>query len=292
MTGKLAICAIMKNEGRHIIEWIAYHRLIGVERFFLYDNNSTDNVLSLLHPLIEHGLVEYKRWSHNPGQVEAYADYAENHRYDFTWTAFIDLDEFIHYFGAYSLSDWLDRFGDAAGIALQWINFGPSGHATPPDDLTIRAFNRRLPDDCPVHGHVKTIVRTAAYRRAITPHAFEVEGVVVDEYGAPVTYRDGDYSIQPILDHQAICLNHYYTRSRSEWLEKVSRGMADSAAGAPNRRDPAWIEIYERDAIVEDSRLAQWEGAVRLEIERLFAPPARVQRPSWLGWLRQLRASR
>ncbi len=38
----LAICAIFKNEGPYILEWVAYHRAVGFDHFVLYDNASTD----------------------------------------------------------------------------------------------------------------------------------------------------------------------------------------------------------------------------------------------------------
>jgi hypothetical protein len=262
----IAICAIMKNEARGVLEWIAYHRVLGIDKFFLFDNKSDDGVFDLLKPLIDAGIVEYFDWPKNPGQVEAYTHYAQMYPDNYTWTAYIDLDEFINYFGDSSFRDWVSKFEDSAGIAIQWINFGPSGHDSRPAGLTISSYTHRLPDDCQVHGHVKSIVRTASFIRPITPHAFVLNGPISDEYGQPVSYRDGDYSIQPILPHREICLNHYYTRSRAEWLEKVARGMADSAENAPNRRDVTWIDHYERDATTADDRLARLSDVVEKEI--------------------------
>jgi hypothetical protein len=44
----LAMCAIAKNEGRYLQEWIEYHKLLGVEMFYIYDNESTDNTQSCI----------------------------------------------------------------------------------------------------------------------------------------------------------------------------------------------------------------------------------------------------
>lgn len=49
---KLAICVIVKNEAPYMKEWIDYHRLVGVEKFYVYDNESTDSLLSVLAPYI------------------------------------------------------------------------------------------------------------------------------------------------------------------------------------------------------------------------------------------------
>ncbi len=40
---EFAIAAIVKNEGRYLREWIEFHRLVGCTKFYIYDNNSTDN---------------------------------------------------------------------------------------------------------------------------------------------------------------------------------------------------------------------------------------------------------
>ena len=42
MNPRLAIGAIVKNEGPYLLEWIAFHRVVGVDRFFIADNASTD----------------------------------------------------------------------------------------------------------------------------------------------------------------------------------------------------------------------------------------------------------
>ena len=39
----VSACAIFQNEAPYLKEWIEYHRLIGVEHFYLYNNGSTDN---------------------------------------------------------------------------------------------------------------------------------------------------------------------------------------------------------------------------------------------------------
>ena len=47
----LAVVAIFKNEGRYLDEWLAYHLLAGVEHFYLYNNDSSDNYKEVLAPL-------------------------------------------------------------------------------------------------------------------------------------------------------------------------------------------------------------------------------------------------
>lgn len=44
----LAVCVIIKNEARYLAEWIVYHQLVGVDHFYIYDNNSEDDLAGVL----------------------------------------------------------------------------------------------------------------------------------------------------------------------------------------------------------------------------------------------------
>ena len=41
---ELMIISKVKNEAGNIQEWIEYHKLVGVEKFIIFDNESTDNL--------------------------------------------------------------------------------------------------------------------------------------------------------------------------------------------------------------------------------------------------------
>ena len=60
----LSICAIYRNEGEYLREWIEFHRLVGVERCYLYDNLSTDSHREVLAPYVEQGIVAASGWPH------------------------------------------------------------------------------------------------------------------------------------------------------------------------------------------------------------------------------------
>ena len=49
----VAIAAIFKNEAPYLREWVEYHKMIGVEHFWLYNDNSSDNFEEILEPYIE-----------------------------------------------------------------------------------------------------------------------------------------------------------------------------------------------------------------------------------------------
>nr|WBU74825.1 glycosyltransferase family 2 protein [Citrobacter braakii] len=44
----LSIAAILKNEQPYILEWLAYHLVLGIEDFYIADNISSDGGSELL----------------------------------------------------------------------------------------------------------------------------------------------------------------------------------------------------------------------------------------------------
>ena len=55
----LAIGAIFRNEGPYILEWIAHHRLLGIEAIYICDNLSDDGSTELLAALDWAGVITH-----------------------------------------------------------------------------------------------------------------------------------------------------------------------------------------------------------------------------------------
>lgn len=55
----MSMATVVNNEARWLPEWILYHRLVGVDHFYIYDDNSTDGTASILRPFVRAGLVTY-----------------------------------------------------------------------------------------------------------------------------------------------------------------------------------------------------------------------------------------
>lgn len=56
----LSICAIFRDEAPYLKEWIEFHRMLGVQHFYLCSHNSIDNYKDVLKPYIRKGIVELK----------------------------------------------------------------------------------------------------------------------------------------------------------------------------------------------------------------------------------------
>lgn len=126
---KVAICAIFRDEALILKEWIEFHKIVGVEHFYLYNNFSEDNYLEILKPYIEQGVVTLIDWPYPQSQMAAYQNCVETYKQETKWLGFIDLDEFVvpnkHYNTIY---EFLNQFDSNRPIVIiYWRYFGSSG---------------------------------------------------------------------------------------------------------------------------------------------------------------------
>ncbi len=124
---ELSICAIFKNEARYLKEWIEYHKIVGIEHFYLYNNNSSDNYEEILKPYINEGVVTLIQFPGNQIQMEAYRDCLSNRQNESHWIALIDIDEFIVPKFEDTLREFIKGFKNRPVVKLNWNVFGTSG---------------------------------------------------------------------------------------------------------------------------------------------------------------------
>ena len=91
----LAICAIFKNEAAYLDEWLRFYDLVGVEHFYLYNNDSTDGHLAVLQRWIAAGKVTLHDIPGRAVQRLAVHHCLQTYRDQCAWLAHVDLDEFL-----------------------------------------------------------------------------------------------------------------------------------------------------------------------------------------------------
>jgi hypothetical protein len=261
---ELAICAIAKNEARYLLEWIAYHRVVGVEHFLIFDNDSNDGTSEMLEKLTETGFVERVSWPNGedggPPQLAAYGEGLNRLRDRAKWIAFIDLDEFLLPLQSDDVKEVLRDFEDAAGLVVPWRIFGSSGEEIWRDEPVITRFTHRAPDDHSVNNSVKTIVR-GRYVRLPGVHTPELAaGTLSDEHRRVVGMTSNPDS-HAVADAERLVLNHYFSKSREEWDIKRRKGRADCLAV----RAKAEFDGHDRNE-VEDRRILCFENTACAEM--------------------------
>ncbi len=174
---EVAACLMFYNEAYYLKEWLEYHKLIGIEHFYLFDNGSTDHFMEILEPYIRSGEVELYHYpqrgenqqEHNHIQCNIiYTRALELARGKAKWLAIIDADEFIYPVRGKSLPKILKLYKDAGGLYVDYLFFGTAHvEQVPQDKLILESLN--LCADKP-KAFGKSIVRPERVSHCTDPH--------------------------------------------------------------------------------------------------------------------------
>jgi hypothetical protein len=239
----LAVSAIFRDEAPYLAEWVSFHRIQGVERFYLYDNRSTDDWRSELEPEIAAGIVEVQDWPFVPGQGPAATDCLRRHRRDTRWIAFIDVDEFLFSPSRWPLPEVLRRFDTHPSVVVSRHTYGTGGWEQPPEGLVTENYLWRAVDDFIGNHWVKSIVNPRRVVRWATPHNFWLRGDAVGEDRRRVQAHRREPTFELLR------INHYYTKSTEEFRCKVTG--PDAATGKIRDRDPIPANAVRDEVILQ-----------------------------------------
>jgi hypothetical protein len=254
MSKTLAVVAIFKNESNIMKEWIEHYLKEGVNHFFLIDNGSNDNYLTILHPYITNGLVDLIVDDKKYAQVEHYEKY-KNSCKQYKWVAIVDFDEFIYSRLTFptivsylnSLSSNIDQ------IIIPWKMFGSGGHIAQPNGV-INNFIMRQNYNITKRIMSKTIIRGDSLlkfevhvSRSSNTHKIAIRPDLHD------THRGADQPInEEILKKSALHLNHYAIQSL-EWFQHVKMTRGDVASpDVDTIRNMDYFKAYDHKDMIDN----------------------------------------
>lgn len=252
---RVAILSPVKQEAAHLLEWMAYHRALGISSFVLGDNGGSDHTSVLLQALDAAGLATRLDWR---------GELAFQERFDVAAVeqvcglvdicAIIDVDEFLRPLGgrddiAATIAEiFSDPETSAAGI--NWVIYGSAGRIVPGEGLVLERFTRRAPDDHALHRVVKSLVRPERFAGMGNPHVVRITaGKYVNDRGLPARWIREPACLKA-KSWSRLRLDHFVIKSRQEFEMKVSRGRPDAAPGVADR-DEAFFASRDRNEVFD-----------------------------------------
>lgn len=225
---KLAIVTSARNEGIHLLEWIAHYRSLGVDSIYIYTNDNNDGSDALLLVLSAIGVINL---IFNETQLRARViqNKVYNHAISFSpslWKherlMFVDIDEMLiplmEPHDAKSLIDQIEAANpDLSGVCFNWKWFASDAQMRRIPGLMLEKFKNSAPSD-----HVKTIVKLRDVTGARTPHMPRLiyGGTLADSklnvIDNPMNAVTPCYGLGQV--------NHYWNKSFEEYLAKTARG--------------------------------------------------------------------
>lgn len=238
------IVGCMKNEAPYIVEWVAYHRAMGVDNFLIYTNDCSDGTSEILDRLQAMGVLQHRNndeWKGNSPQQHALNQaLKEPVIKNADWIIHIDVDEFMNVrCGNGTLQDFFDAVPEATNVAMTWRLFGHNGVTQLSDDFVIDQFDHCAPKFCPKPHTVwgfKTMFRNIGAYEKISCHR---PNKLDDGYRNKVKWVNGsgkDMTSEAVdngwrnskksIGYDLLQLNHYALRSAESYLIKRQRGRA------------------------------------------------------------------
>lgn len=254
-----SVALIVKNEARYMREYMLFYKATGADRIYLYDNDSTDNLMEVIEPFVSSGFVIYQKWPGERVQYSAYRDAIRRTSRRSKWLALVDADEFLYSLKG-SMKEQLKGYESYPAVGVNWFMFGPNGHDKRPSGLVIENYTSMIADeDTMVNRHIKSIVRPGKVFTIQHPHFAFYKGreYAVDENKNPIDNTAAFYVINSraftVHNHgEVFRINHYYTRSLEDVREKCARGFPD---GQPNNKYESMLEKF--DCPLKEDRTIQ-----------------------------------
>ena len=252
---RLGICTIQRNRGPWIVEWIAFHYLMGFRHFYFFAHRCTDQTADILAHLQRR--LDIKAFvladDVDRPQLQAYQYAYENFGQEVDWMAFIDGDEFLFPTKSQTLVTPLTKLDDGrmSALGVYWSCFGSNDFFLEPPGLITENYRYRAPDDFSRNAHIKSIVRGGlgdAVRVSSNAHIFITPNGTFDENHTLISngYTDNSPSWKDVR------INHYVCQSKSYFTSfKQTSGNAD--AGPLYVRSNDWWTDHDRNDVHDQS---------------------------------------
>ena len=284
---RVLVTTCMKDEGPFIVEWIAWHRAIGIRDFVVFTNDCTDGTDLILDRLEETG---HLRHLPNPALATgstyfqplalSYTPHlSEWRRADFYIS--MDVDEFINIrVGAGRMADLLGATGFFDALSMSELNHGSNTRQRFEPGLMTEQFPRHQserPGPRKALRGVKTIVRLSEKLdkpRNHRPDFHTDRGPVIwlDGSARPLGTLMEDPTLNGIDvrgSYDLVALDHFPLRSLDSYLIKMFRG---DVVVKKNRVSQRYWRLRNRNEELT-STFERQQDAFRAELDRLMADP-------------------
>lgn len=226
---KVSICGIFKNEAPYMKEWIEFHKIVGIDHFYLYNNFSDDDYLKVLSPYIKEGIVTLIDWPIAQGQIAAYQDCVDKFNQETEWLGFIDFDEFVVPKETPDVYSFLSRFSNRGSVLLNWRIFGTSGRmdrdkaGLVTEDFTVCWPKLDEVGKCFLNNRYKANLfskKNALPHHLLWTSLSKIEYPPVNVFGKQTFWGINRFPSKEV----PIQINHYFTKSRQEYIDKIGKG--------------------------------------------------------------------
>ncbi|KIT17623.1 glycosyltransferase family 2 protein [Jannaschia aquimarina] len=280
--------SVQKNEGPFLVEWIAFHKVIGFDEIVIYSNDCSDGSDALLDRLADLGEIHHRSHSPAPGtppQQDAARLFRDSGALsEGDLVLWLDVDEYLCVnVGDGTMDALLGAVGPFDAFLIAWRHFGDGGNETWPGRQISRDFVMARTRDPEHQPYVKTITRWSDMVEQLDIHRPKlVDGLTPKDFHA-ITSADRrmrrrfvrshadkfNRLTDPGEHHKLAQVNHYTVRTWDKFREKKERGRGNrSNEGRNGRHTHSYFKAHNFNEVVDDRILIHLD-ALGAEIARL-----------------------
>lgn len=271
----LGITSIQRNRGPWILEWLAFHMVVGFNRFFIYAHKTDDGMTQTLMQLARHYPIQVHALSMDAlAQIVAYRHAWSQYGSQVDWMAFIDGDEFLFPTACEHIGQALAPYQalPLSALGAYWVCYGGNGHIEEPSGLVMENYPRHSGPDFVFNRHVKSIVRGGQNIDISTSHVFTTPHGTFDERLRPLPQ-----GFMPQLEPSctALRINHYAVQSW-EFFKATKQNIGAPDANPSLVRPDSWYHQYDRNEC-DDGVSYNFLTRLKLKVRELQAVLAAEQ---------------
>ncbi|KAJ4702292.1 Glycosyltransferase family 92 protein [Melia azedarach] len=146
----ICACSMIYNVAKYLKEWVIYHSKIGVDKFILYNNDSDDELQSVVKELNDEGYnVTTLLWLWPKTQESGFSHNAIHAKDSCKWMMYLDVDEFVFSPSWENsstpskemLKSLLPRDKSIGQVSFRCNDFGPSNQKSHPVNGVTQGYN-------------------------------------------------------------------------------------------------------------------------------------------------------
>ncbi|KAK6928456.1 Glycosyltransferase family 92 [Dillenia turbinata] len=242
---EMCVCTMLRNQAGFLREWVMYHGGVGVDRWFIYDNNSDDEIVDVVESLLSQNYnISRHLWPWVKTQEAGFAHCAMRARDTCEWVGFFDVDEFLHFPHELTMKDILEeQTSNIAELRALCYSFGPSGHKKVPATGSMVGYTCRL---LAPERH-KSIVRPEALNASLinVVHHFHLkqgyESILLN--ASIMSFNHYKYQVWEVFKQK------FYRRVATfvaDWQDEQNIGSKDRAPGLGTKpvEPPDWSDRF------------------------------------------------
>jgi len=257
----LSLTTCVKNESHYIQEWLTYYKTLGVEKFYVFNDKSTDDTEDKINDLSFRDdilLIDFDSPSPDRQGYAYQVSYKNYGRNNTEWMIYCDADEYFMPEEPTDLRTFLEDYKNYSGLGVSWRIYGSSGNILRKPGTCLENFLYRARDDWHPNTHVKVIVKPNEIKGYMTPHMFSTTKGIVNENGDLIDETQEGRIEKSIANK--IRVNHYFNRSYEDWIEKRRRGRAT----VNEKRPIEMFDTYDKNDVYDDLALKYVEKVKKL----------------------------